>query len=371
MRVLFFLETFGLGGVESFVVNSLEHLKSKSVDIDCCVARKTTTLFDERIRASGVSFYDLGNTVDAFPGIRYKRAVRLFADYLADNEYDIVHIHANHGVDYCFAYVAKGAGVPRVIMHSHNTNVTCGGYKSIGHYLFRAVFSRYADDFCACSQEAAEWLFPKYVLQAGEYAIVPNGIDLEEFKYSQDVHDSMRAEFGLKNQKIIGHVGRFNYQKNHEFLIESFALIAEARKDVTLVLVGEGELLDEVRLQVKKLGLEDRVVFAGSRADMPRLYAGFDLMLFPSRFEGLSIALLEAQASSLPIVAADTISSETVVSERLRLVPLEKREWARVALEELDKNVSRNLSALDPRLLQYSSKESAVKLLSFYEKALV
>lgn len=327
IRVLYFLETFGLGGIESFVVSALEHRQSSEIFVDCCVGRKTTANFDVRINSLDTAFIDLNVDFDGFPGVRYEKAAKALASYLRRSHYDIVHIHANHGVDYLFARVAKCCGVEAVILHSHNSGVTKGAYKTLGHTAFKAVFHESVDSYYSCSVGAAQWLFPNNVFANGRYTIIPNGIDLSSYRFDSAARIAVRKELGLSDMMVYGHIGRFNYQKNHRFLIDVFARVHRTNPAAHLVLVGEGELEQEVKRKVFELGIDDAVTFTGPRYDVPKLLSAFDALLFPSRFEGLSIALVEAQAANLPIITTDTVSSETILSDNITLLPLEVDVW--------------------------------------------
>lgn len=327
MRILYFLESFGLGGIESFVLNALEHETSSENSIECCAGRMTTKAFDDRISRLNVPFHCLGNDEDGFPGIRYAKCANALAAFLSGNVYDIVHIHANHGVDYLFSRVAKKCGVSRVVIHSHNTGVTKGVYKALGHRLFRDAFSRYVDGYFACSTEAAEWLLPQKRFERGDYLFVPNGIDLDSYRYDLASRDLLRDALGFRDKFVCGHVGRFNYQKNHDFLIDVFAAIHGEYEDTVLLLIGEGEFRDSVEDKVKSLGLNDCIRFLGARNDVSQILSALDVLLFPSRFEGLSVVLIEAQAADLAILASDTISPDTICSNCLSMIPLSVGEW--------------------------------------------
>ena len=316
----------------------------------------TTTSFDSRIASLCVPFHCLENNIEGFPGLRYAKCASKFSEFLSQNTYDIVHIHANHGVDYLFAKVAKKSGVRCVVMHSHNTGVTAGAYKAVGHRLFRGLFSSYADGYFACSKQAAEWLMPQKCFERGGYLFVPNGIDLRAYKYNSATRNEMRHELGVGDKFVCGHVGRFNYQKNHEFLIDVFSAIHEKNDKAVLLLVGEGELRDSIEDKVRALDLDECVKFLGARNDIPQLLSAFDILLFPSRFEGLSVVLVEAQAADLPIIASGNISTDTVCSERLEKVPLNIGEWVTVFNELRDESAVRGEQ--DARLLSFGIKHS-------------
>lgn len=366
MKVLYFLESFGLGGIESFVMNVLERAKQSDNDISCCVGRMTTHAFDGRIENLRVHFDCLHNDFSGFPGIRYLRSARLLREYLSNRNFDLVHIHANHGADYLWANVVKEAGVPAVVMHSHNTGVTKGVYKIAGHALLRSLYSKYVDLYLACSPEAAKWLCPRSVYGQGRYRVIPNGIVLDAFAFSEERRRRARASLGIDGRFVCGHVGRFNYQKNHEFLISLFARLHAEYPDTVLVLVGEGELLEEMRSLSSRAGVSDSVLFLGPRNDVKDLLSGFDCMLFPSRFEGLSVVLVEAQAAGLPIIASSNISPDTVLSDRIVTCQLEEDAWIE-AFTNLRDNYSRG-GQLDDRLVDFDISKSIVEMDEAYKQ---
>lgn len=356
MKVLYFLESFGLGGIESFVLNVLEHADQSQNNISCCVGRMTTESFSHRIARLKVPFYDLGNDYKGFPGMRYQKGSQRLTKFLTDNRYDILHIHANHGVDYLWARVAKKTGVPKVVIHSHNTGVTKGRYKSVGHNLFRGAFSHYIDAYFACSIEAAHWLLPQDIFRDRDYRLIPNGIVLDDYRFNSLERSRLRSELGIEDKFVCGHVGRFNFQKNHEFLLRAFERIHTDNPDTVLVLVGEGELFETVRNQAYELGIINDIRFLGPRNDVNLLLSAFDVLLFPSRFEGLSVVLVEAQTAGLPIIASSSISPDTMLSSCLRTADLDEGIW-RATFNNLRHRYDRS-NEIDQRLLKFDILKS-------------
>lgn len=356
MKVLYFLESFGLGGIESFVLNVLENQDCSVNALECCVGRMTTSAFDKRIKSLDTPFYCLETRGEGFPGFRYIECARKLESFLGEHNYDVLHIHANHGVDYLFAKVAKDCGVSKVVVHSHNTGVTEGAYKRIGHSLFRFAFSKYVEGYFACSAEAAQWLLPKKDFNRRGYLFVPNGIDLNAFRFNKETREELRRDLGIEGKLVCGHIGRFNYQKNHQFLIDVFSRIHQENEAAVLLLIGEGELRNSVEERVHSFGLDDSVRFLGPRNDIPQLLSAFDVLLLPSRFEGLSVVLVEAQAADLPILASDVISPDTILSERIQLVPLNFEDWC-IAFRKLNINLT-GRGMQDSRLAPFGIQHS-------------
>lgn len=192
-----------------------------------------------------------------------------------------------------------------------------------------------------------------------------NAIDLDMYKYDEKKRESLRAELGLEEKKVIGHIGRFCYQKNHDLLIDIFNEVLKVEKDASLMLIGEGELEQEVKDKVKKLGIEDKVLFLGRRADAYRYYQAMDLFLLPSRYEGLPVVGVEAQACGLPCVFSDCVTEEAKLLNSTVYVSGGIGEYVEKVVDGL--KVKRKDTSKEMREAGYDIKEEAGKLLEFYE----
>lgn len=203
--------------------------------------------------------------------------------------------------------------------------------------IFNVVFLLKAQNFStalsACGKDAAIWMWGKKAYNNGNVHIMTNAIDTKRFEYSAEKRNEIRAELGLEGKFVIGNVARLSYQKNHEFLIEVFAEIRKVRDDAFLMLVGRGELEEEIRNQVACSGLSDSVLFMGARDDVPDLLNAMDVFVLPSSFEGLPVALVETQSNGLPTYASDSITKEIAISDCISYLPLEKKCWANAILK--------------------------------------
>ena len=194
---------------------------------------------------------------------------------------------------------------------------------------------QYATHWVGCSKLACEWLFGKGCVERGEARVILNGIDSTLFVYNEKVRLEIRQELGIEDKFVIGHVGRFVNQKNHTFLLDIFAEICKRRNDAVLLLIGIGELMDSMKKKAANLGIADKVRFVGFRDDRNRFMQAMDSFLFPSLYEGLSVVLVEAQASGLPVFASDSTTSETKYSPYMKFLSLElsASEWANEILK--------------------------------------
>lgn len=339
------LEVFGepisMGGQESYVMNALMHMDLTDLHIDLftpyyCDNIGYKTFMNEHggaVIQGGLPFVVGGTRKEIIP---------VFKAYLAENEYDIVHIHS--GSISVLAYYAREAymvGIKRVIVHSHSSGVK----ENIKHFLIKQyashLFKRYVTDYFACSLDAAKWKYPKKLLS--EVKILKNGIDVDQFKFNPDIRKKLRKEYHIADDiLVLGHVGRFTYEKNQSFLIDVLAQCFEKckYKKFFLVLIGDGALLENVKMKVEKLGLEKNVIFLGAKDNVYDYMQMFDIFLFPSLYEGLGIVGIEAQASGLPIIASKGIPRTMKITDNVSFIDLEHIElWC----DEIDREAGYNL----------------------------
>lgn len=240
--------------------------------------------------------------------------------------YDVVHIHGNSGTMAIEAVLAKLHHVKKIIIHCHNT--TCD--HKYANEILKLPMKLCATDFMACSHAAGTWLYKK-----NAFLILNNAIHPESFRYDPDKRIFYRKKFGIDNEFVIGHSGRFHQQKNHDFLIDVFAEYQKRDRRAKLLLLSNGPKLEEIRSKVKRLALEDSVIFAGRRSDANEIYSAMDLFLLPSLWEGLPLVMLEAQANGLPLLVSDVITKEAKCTRRTFYFGLEKgaAAWADRILE--------------------------------------
>ncbi len=264
--------------------------------------------------------------------IRQLQTYMCLKKYLNENQYDIVHIHSDVAFKLLIEGLAsKKAGVKNIIFHSHCSGIDRGHriIKRIAHNVCKPFLGLIGNDFFACSKLAGEWMYTKKTCQ--KLVIINNAVDCKKFMFNKEIREKIRAEFKIKKDTIlVGHVGRFMYQKNHERLIDIFYELNKMNRNTKLILIGEGDLESKIRNKVNKMGLDNNVIFAGVRRDVNDCMQAMDLFLLPSWFEGLPVVGIEAQASGLPCVMSDTITNETNLFGLVKFIPLEKNDkiWA-------------------------------------------
>lgn len=253
--------------------------------------------------------------------------------------YDAVHIHFSFWRSFTIEERARKAGIKKIILHAHNFGI--GGVGSVEeaeiltnkHYQLRnRLRPDMADYYLACSKEAAEWMYGGKI-GSDKIHVLRNGIDLEKFRYNETVRAEVRKTLGIEDKFVIGNIGRFVYQKNHEFLINIFSQIYKQVKDIVLIIIGGGELQSKIEKQVEELGIRKQVLFLGKRNDVEKLMQGMDLFALPSRFDGFPLSLLEAQAAGLPCIASN-VPPNASLSYRAKIIKLEQSSWVSCIMEE-------------------------------------
>lgn len=322
IRILHIVPNMNSGGLENLIMNIYRNIDRSKVQFDFLVHYQQRGFFDDEIEKLGGKIYRFSFRED-HRLFKYRKELNQF--FSTHQEYKVVHAHMA-SLGFIYLKIAKQHGVPVRIAHSHGTSYlkTLKGYLK---FLTFKLIKYQANVYFACSTEAGRYLFG----QKRKFTIIPNAIDMQRFDYNEKVRKEVRSELMLdNNQFVIGNIGRFNLQKNHTFLLAIFSEIVKKKSDSILLLVGKGELEDEIKEKVKLLGLEEKVKFLGLRKDVERLYQAMDVFLMPSLFEGLPLTGIEAQASKLTCYFSDTITKEVVISDHVQFLSLMVKagEWA-------------------------------------------
>lgn len=253
-------------------------------------------------------------------------------DFFKNHRYRTVHSHITH-LNFFFYPLAKMYGTKNIIQHAHGTEWSDKKLNGIRNYLMMHSVWPLMTKKMACSDLAGKYWYGK------NYEVINNAVDLQKFRYDEAVRAKMRREMGLENNFVIGHAGRFNLQKNHKFLIDIFVEVLKKEPSARLILAGSGPLQEETIKYAEGKGLSKYVSFLGVRPDMPQLFQAMDIMPMPSLYEGLPVCGIEAQASGLPCVFADTITKEVLLLESSSMIPLASsaEEWAAEILKSKGK----------------------------------
>lgn len=318
------------GGVESVIMNYYKHIDRSNVQFDFICDSDSTNIPYEEIEKLG------GRVILCPPYQKLFNYIKFLTKLFKDNKYTI--IHSNINVLSVFPlYAAKKAGVPVRIAHSHSTSNKKEWKKNVVKNILRPFSKRYATDYFSCSELAGRYMFGDKTFNEGKVSVINNAIDLDEFKYDKKLRNKKRKELSIDDDTlVIGHIGRYVAQKNHEYLIDIFNEVHKKNKKAILLLVGQGPKEELIKEKVKELKLTKYVKFLGQRSDVKELYQAMDVFLLPSLYEGLPVVGVEAQASGLLCILSSSMTKETKVLDSTRFVDLEvsPKEWARLLLDD-------------------------------------
>lgn len=320
MKVLEVITTpIDYGGQVSFTLNVIRAMEGTDVEID------VLTTHECRNKSLVSQAVELGSSVYALelpcgPKHQTSGVVSRFRKFLKAHQYDIVHIHADTTVETAMLAAVSNRSGSKVIVHAHIAGVSDNRWHDAARILAGPCMRKYVDTFCACSLEAAHWMYDARC--AREAIIVTNGIDISRFKYNPDVRERMRRELGVEAKRVIGHVGRFEARKNQKFLASVFGDVFAHDQSFHLLLVGDGDERQDVEDMVRDMGLTEHVTFTGGVNNVQDYLQAMDLFVFPSLFEGVPYAVLEAQAAGLPVIASRAIPVDVAVTTGVWFIDL-------------------------------------------------
>lgn len=349
------------GGVESVVMNYYRHIDRTKIQFDFLCDEDSTNIPYEEIE-------QLGGRVILIPPYQkvfkyQKELIRIFKE----NNYKIVHSHINT-LSVFPLRAAKKAGVKVRIAHSHSTTNKKEWKKNLLKQILRPFSKVYATDYMCCSELAGRWLFGDKAYDSGKVYLLNNAIDLDKFKYNESLRKEKRKELGISDDTlVIGHIGRFVAQKNHDYLIDIFNEVLKKNNNSILLLVGQGPLMEEIKNKVKELKLNDSVRFLGQRNDVNELYQAFDVFCLPSLYEGLPVVGVEAQASGLLCILSNAMTKETKVLDITKFISLNNtpKDWADSILDDV-KKYKRIDTSKEMTSKNFNIKEEAKKLEKYY-----
>ena len=351
-RILQVVTYMGRGGIETMLMNYYRRMDREKIQFDFLVHRDFRADFDDEIEALGGRIYRVPAMNPASGS--YRKAL---ADFFRTHPYRVVHCHLNYMSGVVLA-AAKQAGVPVRIAHAH-TAAMAPGWKQSVRRLCKHLIPLTATHRFACSTEAGRAIFGKQ-----SFSILANAIDAAAFTPDDALRREVRAELGLGSELTVMHVGRMVYAKNHEFLLDAFRELLNTEPDAKLVLIGDGELRPEI--EAKAAGLPTgSVLLLGTRTDIPRLLHAADVFAFPSRFEGMPVTMVEAQAAGLPCVKSDTVTDECIVTDLVTSLPIDDPKlWAEMILSV--KGAARTDRLADIQKSGYDITAAADKLTRSY-----
>lgn len=321
----------GKAGVATIVFKWGQHFDSNKLVYDYLMqSGLPEQKYIEAINSKGGKIYTINNRKKGPFSI-----INWITKIVRDGEYKTIHINSDSAyIAAAYIYAAKRGGIENIYVHSHCTQIDDNRalvrtIKVILHKLCMPYVKKNSKMYLACSEVAGEWMFGKDIGRSPKYKIIYNGVEADRYAFNESVRMKYRKELGIDDYVVIGNIGRFSFQKNHDFLIDIFSAIKNGDSKYKLLLVGTGELEESIRAKVRALGLDNDVLFLGQRGDVPELLSAMDVLVMPSRFEGLPVTMVEAQMASLPCVVSGNITREAKFTDRVEYVNGDDLdEWA-------------------------------------------
>ena len=346
---------FAKGGISSVIMNYYEHMDLAQFRVDFVVNRNIDSDYKSCINKKGSNIFILDRNRNP---LKY---MFLLYKILKKEAYDVVHIHGNSATMLIDTVPAVLAGVKNRIVHCHNTKCSYPAVSEILNVLFHRTYTK----ALACSKAAGDWLFGE-----GNFDILPNGIDIEKYRFSGETRKNIREELGLKDKFVIGHVGFMNEQKNHEKLLAVFAELKKKKKNAHLLCVtGNSFVPAHIQKLIREYGIEKDVTVLFQRRDVDRLLQAMDFFVFPSKWEGFPVTLLEAQASGLLCLVSDVVPKEVNMTNNITYYSLKKdnRDWAEfIYKSKLNNSVIRQEMNEVVKKTEFNIVNCANKLLKIY-----
>lgn len=312
LRILHCVNNMHRAGLETMLMNYYRSVDRTKIRFDFLMHREERSDYDDEIESLGGRIYRAPRLYPQNYPAYFRYMERFFREH---PEYTIVHSHID-AMSYLPLRAAQRAGVPVRIAHSHNTGIDQDFKYPLKQY-FRLRLNGVATHTFACGEEAGRFLF-----RGREFTVIPNAVDGARYCFDAATRQHKRAELGIADRPVMGHVGRMAYAKNHEFLLSLFRQWLQVRPDGLLLLVGTGEKEAELKRKVQALGLADAVRFLGSRSDVHELYQAMDVFVLPSFFEGIPVVGVEAQFAGLPCLFSDGVPQEVCFTDRCRFLSL-------------------------------------------------
>lgn len=323
-RILIDGMTQNTGGVEKFIYTLYTMIKD-SYEIDFMTVDKKIS-YEEEFLKDGCNIYRI---TPRYVSLRaFQNDIKKVYE---QGNYDILWLNKTTLSSIDSLKMAKRNHVGKIICHSHASENLGSLFTLMMHKHNRRSIDKYVDYKVACSENAANWFFGKNI---EDVKIFQNAVDIAKYEPKEEIRNQKRKELHVENKFVLGHIGRFSEEKNHKFILDVFAEIAK-QTDAQLLLCGDGELKGEIQEYAKNKGIEEKVSFLGIRKDIPELLQAVDVVIFPSLFEGLPFALVEAQAGGVPCVVSDTVSREAKLTDLMHFLSLQDdvKIWAEKILE--------------------------------------
>lgn len=361
IRILQVLGGLDIGGAETMVMNYYRNIDKSMIQFDFVVHGNNHGFYEEEIKKMGGKIYRVPK-YRLYNHFNYIKAWRtLFKNHL---EYRIIHSHVRSTASIILK-VAKENGLI-TICHSHSTSNGTGLSAFVKKKLQKKI-PYVADYLFSCSKESAIWLYGKKNANSERCYIINNAIDVSKYSFNMSKRKQVRSSLKIDNKIVIGMIGRLAEVKNHSFAINLLKELVKYNKKYHLLIIGSGPLKNNLVSQVKDYNLVENVTFLENRSDVNELLQAIDIFIMPSLWEGLPLALVEAQAASLPCVVSNNVTDGIIIEELVKKIEIDDvKKW----IEYIKDDVNIAKVRLDrSKMIKdngFDIKDNASKLSSFY-----
>lgn len=362
IRILHILSSLDMGGIESFLLNIYRNIDRQEIQFDFLVPDIHKFYFEDEIRMLG------GKIFKVPPKSRHMlQNINAVRTIVKSSRYQIVHRHSGSATMFIDLFSAGLGGAKVRIAHSHNSRKLdeyLSG-RNIKQYAVRPLLNCICTNRLACSGNAALWMFGKQKVLKNKVKIINNAIKLDKFIYNEEIRRHMRGLYKIDDYYVIGHVGAFRDTKNHEFMIDVFHELCRNNSKLVLMFVGDGTLRDACILKARELGLSDRIIFCGNVSEPERYLNAMDLFIMPSSYEGIPLAIIEAQLNGLKIIASSSITQDVGIGGDITFCGLDGgvKKWAELIERHIGEAYTRDLPS---NSAEYDVESIANELQRYY-----
>lgn len=330
-RLLCIVSSMDRGGAETFLMKIYRQLDKTKYQMDFCVSKEKNGFYDNEIKTMGGKIF--------YVPPKSKKPIKNFLEIkeiVKKEKYNSVLRTSQQSLAALDLLAAKCGGANNLIYRSSNAGLNGNIFSRILNNFFSFLPRSIPNIKLAPSTEAAEFVFGKKSVENGKVYILHNAINYDDFKFNLKVRSKVRKELNIDEKVVYGHIGRFNIQKNHMFLLDVFNEIYKKNRNSVLLLIGNGELKNDILNKINTLKLNDSVFLLGLQDNVSNYLMAMDKFIFPSLFEGMPNVIIEAQASGLPCYISNTITKEANITGLVKYISLNdsSKEWASIILKD-------------------------------------
>lgn len=360
IRILHVAPGLDSGGIAKVIYNYYSRMDGSIIKFDFAIFNPEVGLIEEKLLKMGCKVYHITQKKQD-----YKKFKQDLEKIFTNNAYDAIHAHQNL-MSFFVLYYAKRFGIKNRIIHSHNYLPNVGVREGVIRNIAICLNSKLSTKNFACGIGAAEYVYGKKAFANGLVEILPNAIEVNEFKFNSSIREHIRKKYGLENKFIIGHVGRLSYEKNQGFLIDIIQKLKDSNKNIVLLLIGNGPDEEELRRKIQDLRLEEYIKMLGKRDDVSAIQNAMDLFLLPSLFEAFPLTAIEAQVNGLKSILSDRVHREVIINQNVCSLSIDSgvEIWVDKIKTIIDEGeYSREMH---PRMQNYDINENVKRLQTYY-----